>query len=158
MNFYNFQLKLLNGETLHFSEFKEHPVLIVNTATHCGFTPQYKALETIWKTYKDQGLRILAIPSNDFGQQTPGSAKDIEQFCTTKFHVTFPQTQCYKVSGDDAIPLFHWLTSQFPFWAKPKWNFYKYFVDKHGKAIAWYPSIISPNSWFIRRKIQQICH
>ena len=107
------------------SDFKGKVVLIVNTASQCGFTPQYKALQDLYSKYKDDGLVVLGVPSNDFGAQEPGSSKDIAKFCEINYGVTFPLTSKQIVSGDKAHPFYIWAKEQLGFGTAPKWNFHK---------------------------------
>lgn len=117
-------------------------LLIVNTASYCGFTPQYKGLEALYEKYRDRGLVVLGFPSNDFGQQEPGTAKDIKEFCERKYKVQFPLFEKTAVSGPNALPLYAELTRATG--EAPQWNFHKYLIDANGKQIQSFPSNVAP--------------
>ena len=117
-------------------------VLVVNTASYCGFTSQYKGLEALYAKYKDKGLVVLGFPSNDFGSQEPGSAKEIAEFCTNTYGVKFPMFAKSHVRGDEANPLHAELIKATG--TTPKWNFYKYLIGRDGKAVASYSSMTTP--------------
>jgi glutathione peroxidase len=144
---YDFQFKTLSEQaTIKLSDYKGKVILIVNTASKCGFTPQYAALEKLYKTYKDRGLVILGVPSNDFGQQEPGTNQEIAHFCQINYGVTFPMTAKVDVIGKTAHPFFVWARETLGFGSAPKWNFYKYLVDRQGKLIDYYTSVTKPDS------------
>lgn len=143
---YDFEFESLNGKPIPLSEFAGRPLLIVNTASKCGFTPQYKELEAIWQKHKDDGLVVLGVPSNDFANQEPGSSDEIAQFCEINFGVDFPLTEKVHVKGGDAHPLFQWLAREGGFFSKPRWNFYKYVIGKDGKLVDWFASTTRPNA------------
>jgi glutathione peroxidase len=132
----------LDGKDRDLATYKGKVLLIVNTASECGFTPQYEGLEALAKRYADRGLVVLGFPSNDFGAQEPGTAEEIATFCKVRFGVTFPLFAKSVVKGDAAGPVFKFLAA-----AKgpPKWNFHKYLVGKDGKPIAAYPSDVAPD-------------
>ncbi|MBQ6519558.1 MAG: glutathione peroxidase [Anaerolineaceae bacterium] len=159
--FYDFTLKTRKGEDLALKDLKGKVVLVVNTATGCGFTPHYEPIEQLYRDYHDQGLEILDIPCNQFGAQAPGTDDEIHEFCTTHYNTTFPQMKKSDVNGENELPLYTWLKSQKGFegftahpykellegmfakadpdWAsKPdiKWNFTKFVVDREGNVIA----------------------
>lgn len=143
---YDFSFESLNGKPMPLGEFAGRPLLIVNTASKCGFTPQYKELEAIWQKHKDEGLVVLGVPSNDFANQEPGSSDEIAQFCEINFGVDFPLTEKVHVKGGEAHPLFQWLAKQGGFFSKPRWNFYKYVIGKDGKLVDWFASTTKPNA------------
>jgi len=135
--FYDFKVKTLEGKDFDFSTLKGKKVMIVNTASKCGFTPQYKDLEELYEQYK-QKLVILGFPANNFANQEPGSALEIRQFCTEKYGVTFPMMEKISVKGDDMHPLYQWLTSKEKngvMDSSVKWNFQKYLIDENGKLV-----------------------
>jgi glutathione peroxidase len=136
----------LEGKPLPLQDFAGHPIVVVNTASKCGFTPQYKGLEELWKAKRDKGLIVLGVPSNDFGNQEPGSAEEIKGFCEVRYGVDFPLTQKVHVTGAEAHPLFKWIAAKGGFLAKPHWNFYKYLIGPDGKLVDWYSSITAPGS------------
>ena len=129
------------GEQKTLADFAGKAILVVNTASKCGFTPQYKGLETLWQTYKDQGLVVLGFPCNQFGKQEPGNDGAISEFCELNFGVSFPLMHKIDVNGDDAHPLYRWLTSEAPgvLGTKSiKWNFTKFLVGRDGQVIRRY--------------------
>lgn len=152
---YDFELKTLRGQPLPLSDYKGRPVLVVNTASKCGFTPQYKELEAIWQKYRDEGLMVIGVPSNDFAGQEPGGAEEIEQFCEINFGVDFPLAEKVHVTGADAHPLFKWLGAEGGFLSKPRWNFYKYVIGRDGKLIDWFASTTAPGSAKVEKAIKK---
>ena len=160
-NIYDFTVTDASGESVSMSEYKGKVMLIVNTASHCGFTPQYTEMETIYTTYNHMGFEILDFPCNQFGAQAPGSDEEIHSFCTGRFGITFPQFSKIDVNGENAIPLYRWLTenSEFAgFGIGPmsviltgvvkkmdkdyrkngniKWNFTKFLIDRSGNIVS----------------------
>lgn len=153
---YDFSFQKLHGnEKLPLKQFEGKVLLIVNTASKCGFTPQYDGLEKLYNAYKDQGLVVIGIPSNDFGGQEPGTNQDIANFCGINYGVTFPMADKEAVSGNNAHPFYIWAKKTLGFWTAPKWNFHKYLVDRHGKMIDYFHSTTSPDSNRIKRAIQK---
>lgn len=143
--FYDFKVKNLDGVPIRLSDFKGKKVLIVNTASQCGYTGQYADLENLYSKYKNR-LVILAFPANNFGGQEPGSNKEIKAFCSKNYGVTFPVAEKISVKGDDMHPLFKWLTEQ-PnpdFTGEIKWNFEKFLLDENGRLIHRYRSKTKP--------------
>ncbi len=153
---YDFSFTRGDGSKLELSEFKGKVILIVNVASKCGFTVQYKALEEIYEKYKDRGLVVIAVPSNDFGNQEPGDYCEIKNFAEQKFKVSFPISQKEHVVGENAHPFFLWIKDIMPFYALPKWNFYKYLVDKNGKVAEWFFSSTEPDSATMIEKIEKL--
>lgn len=153
---FDFEFKSLKGQPLPLNAFKGHPLLIVNTASKCGFTPQYKGLETVWQKYKDEGLVVLGVPSNDFANQEPGGADEIATFCEMNFGVDFPLTAKVSVKGSDAHPLFKWIGAQGGFLSKPRWNFYKYLIGRDGKLKTWFASTTTPESAKFEKAISEL--
>lgn len=147
-NFYQFKAKTLEGKQISMKDYKGKVVLIVNTASKCGFTPQYEGLEKIYLKYKDKGLVILGFPCNQFGGQEPGTSEEIASFCSLKYNVSFPMFSKVEVNGENAIPLFKFLKSQLPgtLGNEIKWNFTKFIVDKTGKPIERYGSTTKPEN------------
>jgi glutathione peroxidase len=141
---HDFTLTGIDGKPLPLAQFKGHPVLLVNTASECGFTPQYEGLEALWRSYKDQGLIIVGVPSNDFGGQEPGNAKDIASFCKLNYGVSFPLADKTVVSGKAADPVYMWAGEKAGLLGRPKWNFHKYLFDKNGQFIDWFSSATKP--------------
>lgn len=144
MTAHDFEFQSLDGKPLKLKDYAGHPVLVVNTASECGFTPQYAGLESLWRKYKSRGLIVLGVPSNDFGRQEPGNEADIRNFCTMNYGVSFPMTAKYEVRGSNAHPFYHWITAQAGDAAAPRWNFHKYLIDAKGELVGIYPSKIAP--------------
>jgi glutathione peroxidase len=130
--------------------YKDKVLLVVNTASECGFTPQYEGLEHLYESYKDKGLVVLGFPSNDFGGQEPGTEAEIKTFCSTRYKVTFPMFEKVKTKGEGQSPVYTFLASKH---GEPKWNFHKYLVGKDGKVIAAFPSKVKPESDELRTAI-----
>ena len=128
-------------------------VLVVNTASACGYTSQYQGLQELWQTYRDRGLVVLGVPSNDFGAQEPGSESEIETFCTTKYHVDFPMTKKQTVTGVDAHPFYQWIAASLGEDVAPKWNFHKYLIGPDGAVAGTFPSKVEPMSDEIKSQI-----
>lgn len=146
-NIYNFCCTNVNGEEISLSDYSGKALLIVNTASKCGFTPQYQGLQDLYKEYSGKGLEILGFPCNQFGNQEPGSDEEISLFCSTKYDVTFPLFSKIKVNGPAAHPLFKFLTSSKPGLLgseKIKWNFTKFLINKSGEPIKRFSSRTSP--------------
>ncbi len=143
---FDFTFKSLQGKPMPLKKYKGHPLLIVNTASKCGFTPQYAGLEAVWQKHKAEGLIVLGVPSNDFANQEPGGSKEIAEFCEINFGVDFPLTEKVHVRGADAHPLFDWIGAEGGFLARPRWNFYKYLFDRDGRLQTWFASVTSPGS------------
>lgn len=143
---HDFSFDALDSDTpVNLADFKGKAILVVNTASKCGFTDQYEGLEKLWKAYGDKGLVILGVPSNDFGRQEPGTAKDIAQFCKLNYGVTFPMTAKTPVSGDDAHPFYKWAGEQAGWLKRPKWNFHKYLIAKDGTLARSFMSTTAPD-------------
>lgn len=145
---YDFKMKSINGELIDFSKYKGKKVLIVNTASECGYTPQYKDLEELNKNYGDKVV-ILGFPANNFGGQEPGSNKEISSFCEKNYGVTFQLFEKVEVVGDNACDLYKWLsTKSLNGWnsQQPKWNFNKYLIDENGQLVKYFASSVKPMS------------
>ena len=140
------QALTLQGQPFAFSSLKGKVVLIVNTASKCGFTSQYSKLQELYKRFHNKDLVILGFPSNDFGGQEPGTNREIESFCTLNYGVTFPMTGKEVVSGDNAHPLYKWASKTLGFGTSPKWNFHKYLIDKNGKLVDYFNSTTAPDA------------
>ena len=141
----NFSFKNVEGKTINLAEYKDQVILIVNVASRCGFTNQYKGLQSLWSTYKDKGLIVIGVPSNNFRQE-PGSNKEIKDFCETTFGIDFPITEKINIIGDDAHPFFIWAKNNYGSGAIPKWNFHKIIIGKNGKVAETFASITRPSS------------
>lgn len=157
LNAYHFIFQKLNQEVpLALLDFKGKLILVVNTASKCGFTPQYEGLETLYQRYKDKGLVVIGVPCDDFGHQEPGDGKEIGQFCAINYGVSFPMTDKVHVRGREAHPFYVWARSKFPFWAKPYWNFHKYLIDQEGNLIDYFSTLTKPLSGQITSKIESL--
>ncbi|NJN46822.1 MAG: glutathione peroxidase [Candidatus Competibacteraceae bacterium] len=144
MTAHDFDFTTLDQQPLALKNFKGHPILIVNTASECGYTPQYADLQTLWESYRDRGLIVLGVPSNDFGQQEPGEEETIRAFCTANFGIDFPLTAKQRVIGGDAHPFYRWIAEQVGEDGAPRWNFYKYLLDGDGNLVDMWPSRVEP--------------
>jgi len=152
---HEFEFTSIDGKPLKLNQFAGHPVLIVNTASECGFTPQYRGLEALWRKYKDRGLVVLGVPSNDFGGQEPGNEDQIRNFCSTRYEVTFPMTAKNAVVGKNAHPLYRWIVAQAGEGAAPKWNFHKYLIDGNGELVGAFPSKVAPDDKKLTSAIEE---
>ena len=147
-------LRLQDEVPQNLCQYQGKVIMVVNTASFCGFTSQYEGLEKIYARYKDKGFVILGFPSNDFGQQEPGSNKEIAEFCKNTYDVKFPMFAKSSVSGKDANPLFKMLISKTG--TTPKWNFYKYLIDRNGNIIESYNSLTKPDSKSMTSEIEKL--
>ena len=155
----NFNEKTIDGKDVSLCSYKGDVVLIVNVASKCGFTPQYKGLEELNKKYRDRGLRILGFPSNDFGGQEPGSESEIKQFCSLNYGVTFDLFSKVTVKGDAKTDLYKFLTAgggNSALAGEVKWNFQKYLIDRNGNLVAVYPSKVEPMSEELTGAIEKL--
>lgn len=141
-----FSFVSITGEPLPLDTFAGKAVLIVNTASKCGFTPQYDGLQALWDQYRDQGLVVLGVPSNDFGGQEPGTEEQIQQFCSVNFNIDFPMTSKVSVIGSDAHPFYKWAREEVGFVGAPKWNFHKYLIGPDGMLVDWFSSMTGPKT------------
>ena len=147
MSFYDFKMKTIDGKEFDFAQLKGKRVMIVNTASECGYTPQYEQLEELYKTYGGDKFVILGFPANNFGHQEPGTDAEIKTFCTKTYSVTFQMFSKISVKGDDISPLYKWLCNKSMNGvsdATVQWNFNKFLIDENGKWIAWHPSKATP--------------
>lgn len=145
MNVFEFAFVSIDGNSLPLSTYQGQPLLIVNTASECGFTPQYNQLQRLWLDYRQTGLIILGIPCDDFGHQEPGDEESIAAFCEANYQVGFLLTGKYSVIGKTAHPLFRALREEFGDDVIPGWNFYKYLFDRSGQLIGFWPSKVLPD-------------
>ena len=143
---YSFEFTSIEGQPLPMKSFNGKAVLLVNTASRCGFTRQYDDLQAVWERYRDLGLVVLGVPSNNFGNQKPGTESQIKSFCEVNFDVDFPMTSKVSVKGKDAHPFYRWAAQQLGSNARPRWNFHKYLVDANGSLVAAFPSAVKPQS------------
>ena len=145
-NAFSFNFESIEGNPMPLSEYQGKALLVVNTASQCGFTPQYEGLQSVWEEYKDKGLIVLGVPSNQFGNQEPGTNDEIKKFCKVNFNINFPITDKIEVKGKNAQPIYTWAKNNFGKSAIPKWNFHKILVNKEGKIQNTYSSFTNPMS------------
>ena len=155
---YDFTLPAIDGSPAPLAAYKGKVLLLVNVASKCGFTPQYKGLEALYEKYKDQGLVVIGFPANNFGGQEPGTNEEIQTFCSRTYHVSFPMYSKISVKGEDKAPLYQYLTGKD---ANPStggeigWNFTKFLVDKNGKVVARFDSKVTPESPELTGAVEQ---
>ena len=143
---YDFNFNDLYGSILKLSDYKDKVIVVVNVASQCGFTKQYEDMQKVWEKYQEKGIIMLGVPSNDFGNQEPGSSKEIKNFCEAKFGITFPMTEKVSVKGENAHPFYKWSKKNYGNSAVPKWNFHKIIIGKDGKIADTFASITNPSS------------
>ena len=153
--FHDFNIESINGETINFSDYKDKVILVVNTASYCGFTKQYSELQKLWELYKSKGLIVLGIPSNSFNQEKDTN-NDVKEFCEVNFNINFPITVITEVKGDKAHELFKWAKDNHGKSAIPKWNFHKLLINKNGMIEDTFLSFTKPMSKKIINKIEEI--
>lgn len=153
---FRFEFVSIDGESLPLEAWRGRPVLVVNTASFCGYTPQYSDLEALWRRYRDRGLVVLGVPSNDFGRQEPGSGTEIKDFCTANYSVDFPLTEKYRVIGGDAHPFYRWIAATLGEGGAPRWNFHKYLVGPDGQLAGAWPAQIPPTDRRITGEIERL--
>ncbi len=153
---YDFSFNDLDGTPLKLSSFKDRIIVVVNVASQCGFTNQYKDLQTVWEKYQSKKLVVIGVPSNDFGNQEPGNSNEIKTFCEAKFGITFPITEKIKVKGDNAHPFYIWAKKNYGNSAVPKWNFYKIIIGKDGKIAKTFTSMTNPSSKKFTSSIEEL--
>ena len=143
---HDFAFTSIEGAQLPLASYEGKALLVVNTASFCGYTPQYAGLQQVWERYRDRGLVVLGVPSNDFGGQEPGSEAEIKEFCEVNFDIDFPLTEKEHVVGPEAHPFYLWAAEQLGAAAAPRWNFHKYVLDRGGRLVAWFPSAVEPTA------------
>ena len=153
--FYDFKIEGISGEIINLSDYKNKVVLIVNTASYCGFTKQYDELQELWDLYKSKGLIVLGVPSNSFNQEKQSNSK-VKEFCEVNFNINFPLTTITDVKGEKAHELFKWAKENHGKSAIPKWNFHKILINKQGKVEDTFASFTKPMSKKIINKIEEI--
>ena len=153
--FYDLNIESISGETIHFSDYKNKVVLVINTASYCGFTSQYEELQNLWDKYKSKGLIVLGVPSNSFNQEKK-SDTDVKEFCEVNFNITFPLSTITEVKGENAHELFKWAKDNHGKSAVPRWNFHKILINKEGKIEETFASFTKPSSKKIINKIENI--
>jgi glutathione peroxidase len=152
---FDFTFDAIDGGKLALASFRGKVLLVVNTASFCGFTPQYKGLQELSDRYEDKGLVVIGVPSNDFGAQEPGSASEIAEFCQGAFGITFPLASKVDVKGSDAHPFYQWAARMLGPSAAPQWNFHKYLVGRDGRLVAGYKSEIEPTSSTLTEAVER---
>ena len=153
--FFDFKIESITGELINFNDYKDKVILVVNTASYCGFTKQYEELQELWDTYKSQGLIVLGIPSNSFNQEKTNNL-EIKKFCEVNFNINFPLSTITEVKGKNAHDLFKWAEKNYGKSAVPKWNFHKILINKNGKIEDTFVSFTKPMSKKIVQKIEEI--
>ena len=153
--FFDFSIKSVSGKLINFSEYKGKVVLLVNTASYCGFTRQYGDLQKLWDKYKNDGLIVLGVPSNSFNQEKD-SETEVKKFCEINFNISFPMTSIYDVKGEKAHDIYAWAAKNYGGKAIPKWNFYKILINKEGKIEDTFSSLTNPTSKKIVSKIEKL--
>jgi glutathione peroxidase len=154
-NIYSFTLNDIDGKSVSLDQYKGKVLLIVNTASRCGYTPQYQSLQALYEKYQDKGLVVLGFPANNFNGQEPGSNEEIKSFCSLKFKTSFPMFSKISVKGEDIHPLYQYLTSQATMEGPISWNFNKFIVDSKGQVIARFNSGVDPLSEEITSTIEK---
>ena len=153
--FFDHSINSIDGTKINLDIYKNKVILLVNVASNCGFTKQYADLQELWELYKNKGLIILGVPSNQFGSQEPGTNKQIKKFCKVNFNITFPMTEKFDVKGNNAHNIYKWSKVNYGNSAVPKWNFHKILIGKDGKIIDTYSSFTKPTSKKIIDKIKK---
>ncbi len=153
MTAFDFSFVAIDDQALPLAQFRGRSLLVVNTASFCGYTPQYAGLERLWQSYRDRGLVVLGVPSNDFGQQEPGTSREIRAFCDT-FAVSFPLSRRERVTGAEAHPFYRWIASELGEESLPRWNFHKVLVDREGALVGAWPSQVEPMAPELLRAVE----
>jgi len=154
---YPFVCENINGKRIPLSDYKDHVLLIVNTASHCGFTPQYEGLEELQQSYSEQGFSVLGFPCNQFGGQEPGDEQEIQKFCNTNFQTSFPLFKKIDVNGENSIPLYHFMKSKAPGILGTKgikWNFTKFLINRQGEVVKRFSPLDKPKK--LLRQIESL--
>jgi glutathione peroxidase len=152
---HDFTLTGIDGKPLPLAQFDGKVVLLVNTASECGYTGQYEGLEALWLAYKDKGLVVVGVPANDFGGQEPGKAEEIANFCKLNYGVTFPLADKTVVNGKAAAPVYLWAGEQAGMLGRPKWNFHKYLFGRDGQFVDWFSTPTEPMSKKITTAVEK---
>ena len=153
--FFDFNIKSNNGDILNLKDYKNNVVLVINTASYCGFTNQYADMQKLWDKYKDKGLLVIGVPSNSFNQEK-NEDSEIKKFCEVNFNINFPLTSITSVKGDDAHEIYKWARENHGKSAIPKWNFHKILINKDGKVAETYSSFTNPMSKKVISKIETL--
>ncbi len=149
---FSFKFISIEGNPMPLSDYQGKALLVVNTASQCGFTPQYEGLQSVWDKYKDKGLVVIGIPSNNFGSQEPGQEGEVKEFCETTFGINFPMTSKEDVKGENAHPFYKWLKEEYG--KTPKWNFHKYLIAPDGTLANSFLSLTKPQSNKVTKAIE----
>lgn len=155
MSAYDYSFRKIDGGDLALSQWRGKPVLVVNTASECGYTPQYADLEALWRRYRDKGFVLLGVPSNDFGGQEPGGEAEIKRFCESNYKIDFPLAAKESVIGRDAHPFYRWILAELGEGGAPRWNFHKYLIGPDGAIAGAWPSRVSPTDPAITGEIEK---
>ncbi len=156
---YQFEVEDVNGKTVSMDQFKGKVMLVINTASKCGFTPQLAGMAEVHEKYKDQGFSVVAFPSNDFGGQEPLEGVELEQFCQTKYEAEYPIFNKIHVKGNEVAPIFKFLSNKSENGkvnSSPKWNFHKYLIDREGRVVDYFVSFTKPNSGKVQKAIEKL--
>ncbi len=153
-SFHDFSIESISGDKITLAEYKNKVVLLVNTASQCGFTPQYAGLQKIYDRYKNDGFVVLGVPSDDFKQEL-SSDDEVKKFCEIRYGVNFPLTSIQKIKGENAHPLYKWISSNTSVIGQPRWNFHKYLIGKDGKVVNWFSSMTSPTSEGLLNQVEK---
>ena len=153
--FFDFKINSITGDVIDLNNFRGNPVLIVNTASYCGFTKQYDDMQELWEKYRDRGLVVLGVPSNSFNQEKTKN-NEVKEFCEVNFNINFPLTEITDVKGDNSHEIYKWAKENYGKSAVPKWNFYKILINKEGKIEDTYASLTNPMSKKIIKKIESL--
>ena len=153
--FFDFKINSITGDVIDLNDFKGKPVLIVNTASYCGFTKQYDDMQELWEKYRDRGLVVLGVPSNSFNQEKTKN-NEVKEFCEVNFNINFPLTEITDVKGDNSHEIYKWAKKNYGKSAVPKWNFYKILINKEGKIEDTYASLTNPTSKKIIKKVESL--
>ena len=153
-SFHDFSIESISGGKISLSDYKNKVVLLVNTASQCGFTPQYSGLQKIYDRYKDDGFVVLGVPSDDFNQEL-SSDDDVKKFYEIRYGVNFPLTSIQKIKGESAHPLYKWISGNTSVIGQPRWNFHKFLIGKEGQIINWFSSMTSPTSEGLLKQVEQ---
>ena len=153
--FYDLKIRSISGEIINLNDYRGKPVLVVNTASYCGFTKQYDDMQELWEKYKDKGLIVLGVPSNSFNQEKENNS-EVKEFCEVNFNINFPLTEITNVRGNNAHEIYKWAKDNYGKSAVPKWNFYKILINMEGKIEDTYASLTNPTSKKIINKIESL--
>jgi glutathione peroxidase len=155
MRVHEYRFRSLSGATMPLDRWTGQPLLLVNTASECGFTPQYRKLQAVWDEYRPAGLVVIGIPCDDFGGQEPGDSETIQEFCSSNYGVTFPMTEKQSIVGGHPHPLFIALREEYTADILPRWNFYKYLFGRDGELLHHWPSKVEPDDPGFRHDVER---